>query len=58
MSCASVSSPISDIRLPTVKFDNEMSFIVLAARWPNASLQVAIKEGLIISSRVEYGFYI
>ena len=33
-----------------------MSFILLAADWPNTSLQAAIKEGLMSSSPMEYGF--
>jgi len=45
MSCVSVSSAISNIRLSTVSFDNGMSFILLAADWPNTSLQAATKEG-------------
>jgi len=56
LSCVSVSSAISDIRLSTVSFDDGMSFILLAADWPNTSLQAAIKEGLISSSPMEYGF--
>jgi len=32
------------------------SFILLAADWPNTSLQAAIKEGSISSSPMEYGF--
>jgi hypothetical protein len=48
---------MSDIRLSTVSFDNGMSFILLAADWPNtSSLQAAIKEGLMSSSSMEYGF--
>jgi len=49
VSCVSVSSAISDIRLSAVTFDNGMSFILLAADWPNTSLQAAIKEGLMSS---------
>jgi len=30
-----------------------MSFILLAADWPNTSLQAAIKEGLMSSSPME-----
>ena len=33
-----------------------MSFILLAADWPNTSLQAAFKEGLMSSSPMEYGF--
>jgi hypothetical protein len=33
-----------------------MSFILLAADWPNTSLQAAIKERLMSSSPIEYGF--
>jgi len=33
-----------------------MSYILLAPDWPNASLQAAIKEGLMSSSPMEYGF--
>ena len=33
-----------------------MSFILLAADWPNISLQAAIKKGLMYSSPMEYGF--
>jgi len=58
VSCVSVSSAISDIRLSTVPFDNGMSFILLAAGWPNTSLQAAIKEGFMSSSPMEYGIYI
>ena len=57
MSCISVSFAISDIRLSTVSFDNGTSFILLAADWPNASLQAAVKEGLMSSSPMEYGFF-
>jgi len=56
MSCVSVYSAILDIRLSTVSFDNGMSFILLAADWSNTSLQAALKEGLISSSPMEYGF--
>jgi len=56
MSRVSVTSTISDIRLSTVSFDNGMSFILLAADWPNVSLQAAIKEGLMTSSPMEYFF--
>jgi len=52
-----VSSAISDIRLSTVSFDNRISFILLAAGWPNTLLQAAIKEGLMISLPVEYGSF-
>jgi len=57
MSCNSVSYAISDIRISTVIFNNGMSFILLAADWPNTSLQAAIKEDLIRSSPMEYGFF-
>jgi hypothetical protein len=33
-----------------------MSYILLVADWPNASLPAAVKEGLMSSSPVEYGF--
>jgi hypothetical protein len=33
-----------------------MSFILLAADWHNTSLQAAMKEGLMSSSPMEYGF--
>jgi len=33
-----------------------MHFILLAAAWPNTSLQAAIKEGLMSSSPMEYAF--
>jgi hypothetical protein len=33
-----------------------MSFVLLAADWPNTSLQAAIKEGIMSSSPMEYGF--
>jgi len=56
MSRVSVTSTISDIRLSTVSFDNGMSFILLAADWPNVSLQAAIKEDLMTSSPMEYFF--
>jgi hypothetical protein len=56
MNCVSVSSAISDIRLSTVSFDKGMSFIVLAADRPNTSIQAAIKEGLMSSSPMKYGF--
>ena len=49
-------SAISDIRLSTVSFDNGMSFILLVAGWPNTSLLAAIKECLMRSSPMEYGF--
>jgi hypothetical protein len=57
ISFVSVFSAISDMRISTVSFDNGMSFILLAAGWPNTSLQAAIKKGLMISSPVEYGFF-
>ena len=57
MSCVSVPSAISDLRLSTLSFDNGMSFILFAAEWPNTSLQAAIKEGLMSSSPMEYGFF-
>ena len=57
MSCIpSVSSAISDICLSVVSFNNGMCFIFIAADWPNTSLQAAIKECLIISLPMEYGF--
>ena len=56
MSCVSVSSAISDIRLSTVSFDSGMSFILLAAAWHNTSLQAAVKEGLMSSSPIEYSY--
>ena len=56
VSFISVSSAISDIRLSTVSFDSAMYFIVLAADWPNTSLQAAVKEDLLSSSPMEYGF--
>jgi len=31
-------------------------FILLAADWPNTSLQAAIKEGLMSSLPMEYGY--
>jgi len=34
-----------------------MSFILLAADWPNTSLQAAVKERLMGSSPMEYGFF-
>jgi len=33
-----------------------MSFILLAADWPNTSLHAAIEEGLMGFSPMEYGF--
>jgi hypothetical protein len=33
-----------------------MSFILLVAGWPQSSLQAAIKEGLMNSSPMDYGF--
>jgi len=33
-----------------------MSLILLTADWPNTSLQAAIKEGLMSSPPMEYGF--
>ena len=57
MSCVSVSSAISDIRLSTVSLDNGLSFILLAADWPNTSLQAAIKEDLMSSSPMEFWFF-
>ena len=57
MSCVSVSSAMSDIRLSTVSFDNGMSLVLLAVDWPNIALQAAIKEGLMNSSPMEYGFF-
>jgi len=56
MICVSVSSAVSDIRLSTVSFDNGMSIILLATDWPNISLQAAVKEGLVTSLPMEYGF--
>jgi len=51
-----VSSAILVIRLSTISIDNGMSFIFLAADWPNTSLQAAIKEGLMSSTPIEYDF--
>jgi hypothetical protein len=48
-----ISSAVSYIRLSTLSLDNGMSFIVLAAFWPNTSLQATIKEGLMSSSPME-----
>jgi len=56
MSCVSVSSAYSDIRLSTISFGNGMYFILLAADWPDTPLQAAIKEGLMSSSPIEYIF--
>jgi len=56
VSFVSVSPAISDIRLSTVSFDSGMSFILLAADCPNTSLQAAIKQGLMSSLPMEYGF--
>ena len=56
MSYVSVSSAISDIRLSPVSFGSGMSLILLAADWPNTSLQAAIKEGSVSSSPTEYDF--
>jgi len=58
MGCVSVSSALSHIRLSSVSFDNGMSFILLATDWPNTLLQAAFNEDLMISSPMEYGFYI
>jgi hypothetical protein len=55
MSCVSVSSAISHIRLSFVSFDNGESFILRAAGSPYTKLQAAIKEGLISPSPMEYG---
>ena len=56
MSCDSVYSVLSDICLSNLSFDNGMYFILLAADWPNTSLQAAVKEGLMSSLPMEYGF--
>jgi len=56
VSCISACPAIPDIRLSTVSLDNGMSFILLAADWPNSSLQAAVTEGLMSSSPLEYGF--
>ena len=56
VSCISVSSAISGIRLSTVSFDNGMSFNLLNADWPNTSLQGAMRESLMRFSPMEFGF--
>ena len=53
----SAKSAIPYIRLSNLSFDSGISFILLAADWPNTSLQAAIKEGLMSSSPMEYGFF-